>query len=860
MKSFGAKLQRPAMLHAGLIMLLGTMLVVALLQLQPVKSDDNINTIFRGRNFSSAIIVKGFLDPKRCKKIESKLQPYQTGWGHYDLFPIEGNEPLPYTVPRGGEDDEWLIDELRDVADSMLHLFHNDVFLYPEIKEVIEKEVNGRKKKIKIPVDVVLDRFYARDFNDHSWQGAYMGNDVMQTSAALSQKHVSTPSRRLLKTRKLNKTNAALDVDVIHGFIQISDSSKSTGGQIVIDQGNGQAIPYTVNNLEQGDAVFVRGGLHFTRIQPMKSGRKVFLLPTARRKEKVQPKKRKKKGSKTKKGAKKKTKKKKKKKFNYKRRPLPSEDDEEDQEQGKEGMDDGKDKENEEETPDEERDLEEEEEEEEQQLPLHSICRDDDSDHSMISFEEIRASFGAMDTDGNSSLSKDELGRALRQNFGQQISNSVVDELYRLLGGDDASRLSLVPFDGTFTFTSRYEISHGGKRARDLCTQVSSPLAWAWNDYESLFAARPRHGVQKDKNDKSTFNSRKEKKCRDFYSDCQLRASNDGKYCSRGKGMRECPVTCNTCHLSCAAGDFDLSPFCDEYVAMGHCDNTDYNTKTFELCPNACNRCDESDPETQCTRSKPFMPHGRNSLGDMMTRAFDSFSHLQPTKKAWPGDGQSKHSYIIEYENFLPEFMVEELKSERVCQEPLWRGSQVVGGSKKYDDFRTSDTCFCNDQYCKEHTAVQYLSQQLSNVTGLLDRDVDVVDYSQIQFLRYSEEGFYKPHHDYLGVQSIYDPRVLTFFIYLNDVEDGGETAFIDLGVEVTPKAGKAVLWNNVVTDSPGREGLYLHPNSETQHEAKPVKSGTKQAINYWVTMFSSRYSGGYCERWGKGKNIPKYV
>lgn len=42
-------------------------------------------------------------------------------------------------------------------------------------------------------------------------------------------------------------------------------------------------------------------------------------------------------------------------------------------------------------------------------------------------------------------------------------------------------------------------------------------------------------------------------------------------------------------------------------------------------------------------------------------------------------------------------------------------------------------------------------------------------------------------------------PRVLTFFLYLSDVEEGGETAFPLLGIAVKPKKGKALLWPSVL-------------------------------------------------------------
>lgn len=46
-------------------------------------------------------------------------------------------------------------------------------------------------------------------------------------------------------------------------------------------------------------------------------------------------------------------------------------------------------------------------------------------------------------------------------------------------------------------------------------------------------------------------------------------------------------------------------------------------------------------------------------------------------------------------------------------------------------------------------------------------------------------------------------PRILTFFIYLTDVELGGETYFPSLGIDVKPKKGRALLWTNVQDGNP---------------------------------------------------------
>ena len=72
-----------------------------------------------------------------------------------------------------------------------------------------------------------------------------------------------------------------------------------------------------------------------------------------------------------------------------------------------------------------------------------------------------------------------------------------------------------------------------------------------------------------------------------------------------------------------------------------------------------------------------------------------------------------------------------------------------------------------------------------------------------IQIVRYEPGQFYRVHHDQnTAVWAPQGPRVLTFFMYLNTPEGGGETWFPQVndvngsrGVMVQPRAGSAVLY-----------------------------------------------------------------
>jgi hypothetical protein len=79
--------------------------------------------------------------------------------------------------------------------------------------------------------------------------------------------------------------------------------------------------------------------------------------------------------------------------------------------------------------------------------------------------------------------------------------------------------------------------------------------------------------------------------------------------------------------------------------------------------------------------------------------------------------------------------------------------------------------------------------------------------------------------------------RILTVFLYLNDVQGGGGTHFNDLEMTVMPKRGRAVLWPSVLDEAP------MAIDERTFHEAMEVTAGNKYGANVW---FHSRAIKGY--------------
>lgn len=67
----------------------------------------------------------------------------------------------------------------------------------------------------------------------------------------------------------------------------------------------------------------------------------------------------------------------------------------------------------------------------------------------------------------------------------------------------------------------------------------------------------------------------------------------------------------------------------------------------------------------------------------------------------------------------------------------------------------------------------------------------------RLRCYRYEPGQYFKPHFDGAFHRHADERSLLTFMVYLNDVEAGGDTAFLDLGLVVKPRAGTALVFNH---------------------------------------------------------------
>ncbi|MBA5688224.1 prolyl hydroxylase family protein [Rugamonas apoptosis] len=148
-------------------------------------------------------------------------------------------------------------------------------------------------------------------------------------------------------------------------------------------------------------------------------------------------------------------------------------------------------------------------------------------------------------------------------------------------------------------------------------------------------------------------------------------------------------------------------------------------------------------------------------------------------------------------------------------------------GASTVHDGRTSEMAVIQRG---EHALADRIEQRLA---AIAQWPLECGEPFQLQ--KYGVAQQYRPHYDWLNPDSDGHrahlrrggQRLATFILYLSDVEQGGGTAFPNIGLEVFPRKGSALFFLN--TDASHR------PDQQTLHAGCPVVRGTKIIANKWL-------------------------
>jgi hypothetical protein len=276
---------------------------------------------------------------------------------------------------------------------------------------------------------------------------------------------------------------------------------------------------------------------------------------------------------------------------------------------------------------------------------------------------------------------------------------------------------------------------------------------------------------------------------------------------------------------------------CQVYKEKGVCDI--HPGWMIVNCPVSCNRCDLLDSRKRCSRKflniteEPWMKPG--DLNKLFGGLVERTKMYEPTVVSQPPKGP----WIIIFDKFLTDLEVDtflqwgaKLGYERSTDTgPLNARGEA---QKIVSKTRTSSNAWCREG-CAEDPVVRGVTRRIEEVTK-----TPSYHFEEFQLLQYTEGQYYKVHHDMAESATMGyggGPRTLTFFLYLSDVEEGGETRFPMLDINVKPKKGRAILWPSVLNENSYKQ------DSKTFHEALPVIKGTKYAANHWIHSNDSKKS-----------------
>ncbi|HEY8377087.1 MAG TPA: 2OG-Fe(II) oxygenase [Nannocystis sp.] len=155
------------------------------------------------------------------------------------------------------------------------------------------------------------------------------------------------------------------------------------------------------------------------------------------------------------------------------------------------------------------------------------------------------------------------------------------------------------------------------------------------------------------------------------------------------------------------------------------------------------------------------------------------------------------------------------------------RRSQVSGaGGGHFSAGRTSTRCWLRHD---ADAVVLAVSERIAARVGL-----PLAHAESLQVIRYEPGQEYRPHFDAYDLTTEKGQRycarggqrLVTALSYLCDVE-GGETGFPRLGLVVTPRQGRVLVFDNCFPGTDVRD-----PRS--YHQGLPPRAGEKWAFNLW--------------------------
>jgi prolyl 4-hydroxylase len=164
------------------------------------------------------------------------------------------------------------------------------------------------------------------------------------------------------------------------------------------------------------------------------------------------------------------------------------------------------------------------------------------------------------------------------------------------------------------------------------------------------------------------------------------------------------------------------------------------------------------------------------------------------------------------------------------CAMVIKRIEDIAEPSRLYDsngdkDHRTSFSA----NFETDDVFITMLQRRMDSLLG-----IDPAYGERLQGQRYEVGQQFKSHMDWFWPNTSYyqmemdraGQRSWTAMTYLNEVEEGGETVFKELGLSFKPEPGMLLIWNNATPQG--------EPNKMVLHSGEPVVEGVKYITTKW--------------------------
>ena len=197
-------------------------------------------------------------------------------------------------------------------------------------------------------------------------------------------------------------------------------------------------------------------------------------------------------------------------------------------------------------------------------------------------------------------------------------------------------------------------------------------------------------------------------------------------------------------------------------------------------------------------------------------------------KRVWFTFGELKNSDI--QLRYIEDLLLPEECSHliNIAKDKLSRSKVVNTKDDHYDESRTSYSYYFDVAH---DDIIKTIEKRISL---LILKPLETIE--ALQVVRYEDGQEFKEHYDWFQDEyrdKINNQRQYTFFVYLNNVENGGETLFPKLNLSFKPKAGNALFWENCYS--------FNDCYDEALHQGKSPKGETKYGLNIWINYNNLR-------------------